>query len=55
MGYFASVEESVPEETRKMFEINFWGLSNMTNAVLPHMRKQKSGHIINFSSIGGLA
>jgi NADP-dependent 3-hydroxy acid dehydrogenase YdfG len=55
IGYFASVEESVPEETRKMFEINFWGLNHMTNAVLPHMRSQKSGHIINFSSIGGLA
>ncbi|WPP41948.1 oxidoreductase [Paenibacillus hunanensis] len=55
IGYFSSVEESVEEETRKMFEINFWGLMHMTNAVLPHMRNQRSGHIINFSSIGGLA
>lgn len=54
IGYFGSVEESVEEETRKMFEINFWGLMHVTNAVLPHMRAQKSGHIINFSSIGGL-
>ncbi|MEK3786315.1 oxidoreductase [Paenibacillus sp. FSL K6-1230] len=54
IGYFSSVEESVEEETRKMFEINFWGLMHMTNAVLPQMRAQKSGHIINFSSIGGL-
>ncbi|MCP1184660.1 oxidoreductase [Paenibacillus sp. 1781tsa1] len=54
IGYFSSVEESVEEETRKMFEINFWGLMHMTNAVLPYMRSQKSGHIINFSSIGGL-
>ncbi|WP_456265697.1 MULTISPECIES: oxidoreductase [unclassified Bacillus (in: firmicutes)] len=54
IGYFASVEESVEEETRKMFEINFWGLMSVTNEVLPHMRKQKNGHIINFSSIGGL-
>ena len=54
IGYFGSVEESVEEETRKMFEINFWGLMHVTNAVLPHMRGQKSGHIINFSSIGGL-
>ncbi len=54
IGYFASVEESLEEETRKMFEINFWGLMHATNAVLPLMRKQKSGHIINFSSIGGL-
>jgi NADP-dependent 3-hydroxy acid dehydrogenase YdfG len=55
IGYFSSVEESVEEETRRMFEINFWGLMHMTNAVLPHMRSQKTGHIINFSSIGGLA
>lgn len=55
IGYFSSVEESVEEETRKMFEINFWGLMHVTNAVLPQMRSQKSGHIINFSSIGGLA
>lgn len=54
IGYFSSVEESVEEETRKMFEINFWGLMDVTNAVLPHMRNQKNGHIINFSSIGGL-
>ncbi|WP_260989809.1 oxidoreductase [Paenibacillus xylanexedens] len=54
IGYFSSVEESVEEETRKMFEVNFWGLMHVTNAVLPQMRSQKSGHIINFSSIGGL-
>lgn len=55
IGYFSSVEESIEEETRRMFEINFWGLMHMTNAVLPHMRHERSGHIINFSSIGGLA
>lgn len=55
IGYFASVEESIEEETRNMFEINFWGLMHMTNAVLPYMRNRRSGHIINFSSIGGLA
>lgn len=54
IGYFGSVEESIEEETRKMFEINFWGLMHVTNAVLPIMREQKSGHIINFSSVGGL-
>ncbi|WP_058304418.1 oxidoreductase [Gorillibacterium timonense] len=55
IGYFSSVEEAVEEETRKMFEINVWGLMHMTNAVLPHMRNQRSGHVINISSIGGLA
>ncbi|OBZ12079.1 short-chain dehydrogenase/reductase [Bacillus sp. FJAT-27264] len=54
VGYFSSIEEAAEEETRKMFEINFWGLMNMTRAVLPYMRNQRSGHIINISSIGGL-
>ncbi|SFJ81497.1 NADP-dependent 3-hydroxy acid dehydrogenase YdfG [Halobacillus dabanensis] len=55
IGYFSSVEESIEVETRKMFEINFWGLMNVTNEVLPHFRRQESGHIINLSSISGLA
>lgn len=54
IGYFGAIEESEEAEVRKMFEINVFGLGNMTNAVLPTMRKQKSGHIINIASIGGL-
>ena len=54
VGYFGSVEASDEHETRKMFDINFFGLANMTKAVLPLMRKQRSGHIINIASIGGL-
>jgi short-subunit dehydrogenase len=54
IGYFGSVEASDEHETRRMFDINFFGLANMTKAVLPHMRKQRSGHIINIASIGGL-
>lgn len=54
IGYFGSVEESVESETRRMFEINFWGLMDVTTQILPYMRKQRAGHIINFSSIGGL-
>ncbi len=54
IGYFGAIEESEEEEVRRMFEINFFGLAHMTNAVLPHMRKQRSGHILNVASIGGL-
>jgi NAD(P)-dependent dehydrogenase (short-subunit alcohol dehydrogenase family) len=54
IGYFGSFEESDEQEVRKMLDINFWGLVDMTRAVLPEMRKQKSGTIVNISSIGGI-
>ena len=54
IGYFGAIEESEEEEVRRMFEINFFGLAHMTNAVLPYMRTQRSGHILNVASIGGL-
>jgi len=54
IGYFGAIEESEEEEVRRMFEINFFGLANVTNAILPVMRGQKSGHILNIASIGGL-
>ena len=54
IGYFAAIEESEEAEVRRMFEINVFGLAKMTQEVLPHMRKQRSGHILNISSIGGL-
>ncbi|MFE3519172.1 oxidoreductase [Streptomyces sp. NPDC059166] len=54
IGYFAAVEESTDDEIRRMFEINVFGLSAMTKAVLPQMRARRSGTIVNFSSIGGL-
>ena len=55
IGYFGAIEESEDEEVRHMFEINFWGLANMTKEVLPLMRKQRSGHIVNISSLAGIA
>ncbi len=54
IGYFGAIEESEEAEVRRMFEINFFGLAHMTNEVLPYMRKQRSGHILNVASIGGL-
>ena len=55
IGYFGSFEESDLDEARRMFEINVWGLTQMTRAVLPGMRKRRSGSIVNISSIGGIA
>jgi NAD(P)-dependent dehydrogenase (short-subunit alcohol dehydrogenase family) len=54
IGYFGAVEESEDAEIRRMFDINVFGLGDMIKAVLPHMRKQRSGHILNIASIGGL-
>ncbi|HEK19290.1 oxidoreductase [Mucilaginibacter sp.] len=53
-GYFTSIEEGEEEKIRDQFETNFFGLVSMTQAVLPHMRERRKGHIVNFSSIGGL-
>src|SRR5580698_1485956 len=55
IGYFAAVEESDEKDIRRMFEIDFFGLARMINAVLPGMRKRRRGHIINMASICGLA
>lgn len=54
IGYLGAVEESEDHAVRDMFEINFWGLANVTRAVLPGMRQRRAGHIVNISSIGGI-
>jgi NAD(P)-dependent dehydrogenase (short-subunit alcohol dehydrogenase family) len=56
-GYslLAAIEEASAEETAKLFGTNVFGLLNVTRAVLPHMRRQRAGHIINVSSVGGYA
>jgi NAD(P)-dependent dehydrogenase (short-subunit alcohol dehydrogenase family) len=53
-GYLAAIEEGEDQAVRALFETNVFGLIAMTKAVLPGMRKHKSGHIVNISSIGGL-
>jgi short-subunit dehydrogenase len=49
-----AVEELSTEEARSQFETNFFGVVRMVNAILPFMRQQKSGHIINVGSLTGL-
>ena len=53
-GYLAAIEEGEDDAVRAMFETNVFGLVDMTKAVLPIMRAQKNGLIVNISSIGGI-
>ncbi len=53
-GYVASVEASTESQTRDQFEVNFFGTYKVIKSNLPIMRTQKSGLIINISSIVGL-
>jgi NAD(P)-dependent dehydrogenase (short-subunit alcohol dehydrogenase family) len=53
-GLFGAVEEVSEAEARAQMETNFFGALWVTQAVLPQMREQKSGHIIQVSSIGGV-
>ncbi len=52
-GLYGPVEEIPLEDARYQFEVNLFGLARLTQLVLPHMRKQKAGRIINVSSMGG--
>ena len=52
-GYLAAIEEGDDADVRAMFDTNFFGLAAMTRAVLPLMRAQKAGAIVNISSMGG--
>jgi len=54
-GLLSAVEEASNEELKELYEVNVFGLLNVTRAILPYMRKQGSGHVINISSGGGLS
>ena len=52
-GSYGSLEDTPMSEARYQFDVNIFGMARLTQLVLPHMRKQRSGRIINISSIGG--
>lgn len=52
-GQYGSVEEVTPEEWRAQFDVNFFGTIAVTQAVLPVMRAQRQGRIVNVSSVAG--
>jgi NAD(P)-dependent dehydrogenase (short-subunit alcohol dehydrogenase family) len=52
-GALGALEAATEEEVKRQFDVNFFGLIAVTKAVLPGMRQQKSGTIINVSSVGG--
>ena len=52
-GFFGAIETVPLEEARRQLEVNVFGLARLTQLVLPYMRKQESGRIVNTSSIAG--
>lgn len=53
-GYRSTIEDLSIDEMREQFEVNLFGPLYLTNLVLPLMRKQRHGHIINISSVGSV-
>jgi NAD(P)-dependent dehydrogenase (short-subunit alcohol dehydrogenase family) len=53
VGIFGAAEESSIAQAQELFDTNFFGLIRVTNEVLPHLRAQRSGRIINISSVLG--
>jgi NAD(P)-dependent dehydrogenase (short-subunit alcohol dehydrogenase family) len=53
-GLFGAVEEISDQQARALMETNFFGTLRVTKAVLPHLRQQRSGRILQVSSIGGV-
>lgn len=53
-GFLGSIEHTGDDDLRRTMETNFFGVWNLTKAVLPHMRAAGSGRIISVTSVGGL-
>ena len=53
-GNVGSIEETTDEQWKQLYDVNVFGLLNVTKEVLPILKKQQSGHIFNFSSVAGL-
>ncbi|WP_067650453.1 SDR family oxidoreductase [Nocardia harenae] len=54
-GLFGAVEEITEQQLRDQLEVNLFGVLHVTQAVLPILREQGSGHIVQISTIGGVA
>ncbi|MCY4624773.1 MAG: oxidoreductase [Chloroflexi bacterium] len=52
-GLFGAMEDISLDDARYQFEVNLFGLARLTQLVLPHMREQKAGRIVNVSSVAG--
>ncbi len=53
-GFIKPMEQASMDEIQQVMDVNFYGVIRCCKAVMPYMRQQKSGHIINVSSVGGL-
>jgi NAD(P)-dependent dehydrogenase (short-subunit alcohol dehydrogenase family) len=53
-GHFGAIEELTDDELRQQFEVNLFGVVNVTRAALPVMRRQRSGHLVQMSSLNGI-
>jgi len=53
-GFVRSTEQATEAEIQWIMDVNFMGVARCTKAVIPHMRKARSGHIVSVTSVGGL-